>query len=217
MYDRENETLGPASYFATGANRWAVSNVGYFTGSNNPQYTSFSSSQFKNTLNSELFQTARLSASSLRYYGLGLETGKYTVSLEFAETAILDSTTRKSLGRRVFDIYIQVCVISRNCLIILCSEFMWLTFFLACIGKVDKYLVITWDAIKCIVIRIVHSEIKHHVISRNFCKLNPLVFIPTLSVFRAICFQRILIYEKRQVHLSKPFRRSSRFRFQRTT
>ncbi|CAL9016580.1 unnamed protein product [Prunus brigantina] len=107
VYENENQTLGPATYFVTSTNRWGVSNVGYFTSTNNPQYTSFSLSQFKNTLDSEIFQTARLSASSLRYYGLGLENGNYTVTLQFAETAILDSTTWKSLGRRVFDIYIQ--------------------------------------------------------------------------------------------------------------
>ncbi|XP_034213906.1 probable LRR receptor-like serine/threonine-protein kinase At1g56140 isoform X1 [Prunus dulcis] len=107
VYENENQTLGPATYFVTGTNKWGVSNVGYFTSTNNPQYTSFSLSQFKNTLDSEIFQTARLSASSLRYYGLGLENGNYTLTLQFAETAILDSTTWKSLGRRVFDIYIQ--------------------------------------------------------------------------------------------------------------
>ncbi|KAM5586738.1 putative LRR receptor-like serine/threonine-protein kinase [Rosa sericea] len=107
VYQTENETLGPATYFVNDESRWGVSNVGYFTGSNNPQYTIFSSSQFKNTLDSELFQTARLSASSLRYYGLGLENGNYTVNLQFAEQAILDSTTWKNLGRRVFNVYIQ--------------------------------------------------------------------------------------------------------------
>ncbi|TQE08759.1 hypothetical protein C1H46_005607 [Malus baccata] len=58
--------------------------------------------------------TARLYALSLRYYGLGLENGNYTVSLEFAETAILDSTTWKSLGRQVFDIYTQGNLFSRD-------------------------------------------------------------------------------------------------------
>ncbi|KAG2396642.1 LRR receptor-like serine/threonine-protein [Vigna angularis] len=59
-------------------------------------------------MNSELFQTARISPSSLRYYGLGLENGFYNITLQFAETAIQDSaTTWESLGRRVFDIYIQ--------------------------------------------------------------------------------------------------------------
>ncbi|GLT56317.1 hypothetical protein SLA2020_293650 [Shorea laevis] len=107
VFERENEILSPASYFVTDTNRWAVSNVGYFTGNNNPQYTKNSSSQFTNTLDSELFQTARISASSLRYYGLGLENGNYTVSLQFAEIQIDDSTTWQSLGRRIFDIYVQ--------------------------------------------------------------------------------------------------------------
>ncbi|KAG5001071.1 hypothetical protein JHK87_022143 [Glycine soja] len=108
VYEMDNQTLGPATYFVTDANRWAVSNVGLFTGSSNPVYKSFVSNQFTGTVNSELFQTARLSASSLRYYGLGLENGFYNITLQFAETAILDSTRSwESLGRRVFDIYIQ--------------------------------------------------------------------------------------------------------------
>ncbi|KAI3729334.1 hypothetical protein L6452_17990 [Arctium lappa] len=55
-----------------------------------------------------LFQTARLSAGSLRYYGLGLENGNYTVSLQFAELQIENGPTWRSLGRRVFDIYLQI-------------------------------------------------------------------------------------------------------------
>ncbi|KAK9178998.1 hypothetical protein WN943_028192 [Citrus x changshan-huyou] len=107
VYERDNATLGPATYYVTDSNKWGVSNVGLFTGSNNPQYKSSSLSQFTNTLDSELFQTARLSASSLRYYGLGLENGNYTVLLQFAEMAILDTNRWESLGRRVFDVYIQ--------------------------------------------------------------------------------------------------------------
>ncbi|CAI9772825.1 unnamed protein product [Fraxinus pennsylvanica] len=86
---------------------WAVSNVGLPSDSSNPKYKSSSSSQFTNTLDSELFQTARISAGSLRYYGLGLENGNYTVRLQFAEIEILGTRTWKSLGKRVFDVYIQ--------------------------------------------------------------------------------------------------------------
>ncbi|CAJ1978434.1 unnamed protein product [Sphenostylis stenocarpa] len=115
VYERENETLGPATYYVTDTSRWAVSNVGLFTGSSNPIYTRFVSNQFTNTMNTELFQTARLSPSSLRYYGLGLENGFYNITLQFAETAILDSTTTwKSLGRRVFDIYIQGTLVLKD-------------------------------------------------------------------------------------------------------
>ncbi|KAK2654325.1 hypothetical protein Ddye_014181 [Dipteronia dyeriana] len=107
VFERDSATLGPASYFVTDTRRWGMSSVGSFAGNNNPQYRSASSSQLTKTLESELFQTARISASSLRYYGLGLENGDYNVTLQFVETAILDTTSWESVGRRVFDIYIQ--------------------------------------------------------------------------------------------------------------
>ncbi|KAK9121961.1 hypothetical protein Syun_019578 [Stephania yunnanensis] len=44
---------------------------------------------------------------SLRYYGLGLENGNYTVNLQFAEADFPDTRTWQSRGRRVFDIYVQ--------------------------------------------------------------------------------------------------------------
>ncbi|KAF5955019.1 hypothetical protein HYC85_007875 [Camellia sinensis] len=42
IYERDNETLGPASYYVTSENRCAVSNVGLFIDSSQPQYRSFS-------------------------------------------------------------------------------------------------------------------------------------------------------------------------------
>jgi hypothetical protein len=114
VYERDNETLGPATYYVTDTSRWGVSNVGYFSGSSDPQYTSTLLSQFP-SIDSELFQTARLSASSLRYYGLGLQNGNYTVRLQFVETAFEATSTWQSLGRRVFDIYMQVWIILLNC------------------------------------------------------------------------------------------------------
>ncbi|XP_047335960.1 probable LRR receptor-like serine/threonine-protein kinase At1g56140 [Impatiens glandulifera] len=107
QFERENESLGPATYFTTGTSRWAVSNAGRFAENNNPLFTAGSTSQF-NSLDSELFQTARKSPGSLRYYGLGLENGNYTVSLQFAEIEISNEQSKwQSLGRRVFDVYIQ--------------------------------------------------------------------------------------------------------------
>lgn len=87
--------------------KWAVSNVGLFTSKSNVSYVANSLSQFV-SLDSELFQTARVSAGSLRYYGLGLQNGNYSVLLRFAEIEINNGRTWKSLGRRVFDILIQV-------------------------------------------------------------------------------------------------------------
>ncbi|KAL7234127.1 hypothetical protein ACSBR1_017676 [Camellia fascicularis] len=106
IYERDNETLGPATYYVTSTNRWAISNVGRFGEKNNAQYTSFSSFQFTNTLNSELFQTARIFAGSLRYYGLGLQNGNYTVSLQFVELTIENLQLGKVL-ESVFLTYIS--------------------------------------------------------------------------------------------------------------
>ncbi|XP_071699001.1 uncharacterized protein [Rutidosis leptorrhynchoides] len=104
VHEQDNEALGPSTYYLTSERRWGVSNVGQ---RDNPVYTASSSRQFTNTLDSELFQTARLSAGSLRYYGLGLENGNYTVNLQFAELQIQDGRTWRSTGRRIFDIYLQ--------------------------------------------------------------------------------------------------------------
>ncbi|KAG6767146.1 hypothetical protein POTOM_028325 [Populus tomentosa] len=107
LFERDNTSLAAASYYVSDASTFGVSNTGYFSGNSDPQYTTSSSSQFTNTLDSELFQTSRISASSLRYYGLGLQNGNYTIIMQFTESVILQGSTWKSLGRRVFDVYIQ--------------------------------------------------------------------------------------------------------------
>ncbi|KAJ4981341.1 hypothetical protein NE237_032178 [Protea cynaroides] len=107
IFETENEKLGAASYFVAETERWAVSNIGRFAENSNSEYTTFSSSQFTSTLDSELYQTARISPGSLRYFGLGLENGIYNVTLQFSESTFPNAHTWESLGRRVFDIYIQ--------------------------------------------------------------------------------------------------------------
>ncbi|XP_062195410.1 probable LRR receptor-like serine/threonine-protein kinase At1g56130 [Phragmites australis] len=107
FYDIDPTNIGAASYYVTGRTRWGVSNVGKFNEAPNGSYIIYSSNQFQNALDSELFQTARMSPSSLRYYGIGLENGNYTVELQFAEFAYPDTQTWQSTGRRVFDIYVQ--------------------------------------------------------------------------------------------------------------
>ncbi|XP_020403534.1 probable LRR receptor-like serine/threonine-protein kinase At1g56130 isoform X3 [Zea mays] len=107
MYQRDDANLGAASYYVTGAQTWGVSNVGKFTEAVYESYIISSSRQFYNTLDPELFQTARMSASSLRYYGIGLQNGNYTVALQFADFDFEDSQTWQSVGRRIFDIYLQ--------------------------------------------------------------------------------------------------------------
>ncbi|KAM3389037.1 hypothetical protein ACQJBY_011273 [Aegilops geniculata] len=107
MYQADNANLGAASYYVGGAPIWGVSSSGRFMDPPNGSYIIYSSRQFQNTLDSGLFQTARMSPSSLRYYGIGLENGNYTVTLQFAEFDSPDPQAWKSRARRVFDIYLQ--------------------------------------------------------------------------------------------------------------
>ncbi|KAK4600771.1 hypothetical protein RGQ29_010403 [Quercus rubra] len=107
-FDNDSESLGAASLYTNSNDQWAVSNTGNFISNpNGPQYIVTTETQITNTLDSELYKTARISPSSLRYYGLGLENGKYNVELHFAEITMDDSQSWKGLGRRLFDIYIQ--------------------------------------------------------------------------------------------------------------
>uniref|UniRef100_A0A1D1ZIT1 non-specific serine/threonine protein kinase n=1 Tax=Anthurium amnicola TaxID=1678845 RepID=A0A1D1ZIT1_9ARAE len=111
VYEIDDQNVTTASYYLTDTRKWGVSSIGRFMDSQSPSYTWSVSNQFPNTLDTELFQTARLSPSSLRYYGLGLENGNYTIKLQFAETAFPNSTTWQSVGRRIFNIYIQVSIL----------------------------------------------------------------------------------------------------------
>ncbi|XP_042020587.1 probable leucine-rich repeat receptor-like serine/threonine-protein kinase At3g14840 isoform X1 [Salvia splendens] len=63
---------------------------------------------------SKLYSTARLSPLSLTYYGFCLRNGNYTVKLHFAEIMFTDDKTYGSLGRRVFDIYIQGNLVEKD-------------------------------------------------------------------------------------------------------
>lgn len=56
----------------------------------------------------EIYQTARLSPSSLKFYGTCLRKGSYRVRLHFAEIMYSDTSNFTSLGRRIFDVAIQV-------------------------------------------------------------------------------------------------------------
>ncbi|KAF8035887.1 hypothetical protein BT93_C1798 [Corymbia citriodora subsp. variegata] len=108
-YDDDSEQLTASSVYMSSNRQWGVGDSGYFIfNPNGPQYTVTTESQITGTLESELYKTARVSSSSLRYFGLGLKNGKYSVELHFAEIKMEDdSQSWKGLGRRVFDVYIQ--------------------------------------------------------------------------------------------------------------
>uniref|UniRef100_A0A0E0AS28 non-specific serine/threonine protein kinase n=1 Tax=Oryza glumipatula TaxID=40148 RepID=A0A0E0AS28_9ORYZ len=106
-YEPDDANLQGASYYVPSSTRWGVSSTGMFMEAPNASYLIYTPYQFRNTLDSELFQTARMSPSSLRYYGIGLKNGIYDVKLQFAEIFFPDNQSWQSVGRRIFDIYIQ--------------------------------------------------------------------------------------------------------------
>ncbi|KAL7159058.1 hypothetical protein ABFS83_01G003700 [Erythranthe nasuta] len=109
-YDDDSEMMGAASLYTSTNNQWAVSSYGIFISNpSGPRYIAQTDSQITNTLDSELYKTARVSPNSLRYYGLGLENGVYRIELHFAEIQMNDDSTSswKGLARRLFDVYIQ--------------------------------------------------------------------------------------------------------------
>lgn len=55
-----------------------------------------------------LYRTARASPLSLTYYGQCLMNGNYTVKLHFSEIVFTKDRTFSSLGKRIFDVYLQV-------------------------------------------------------------------------------------------------------------
>ncbi|KAL5769278.1 hypothetical protein ACOSQ2_016061 [Xanthoceras sorbifolium] len=59
------------------------------------------------SLEAPLYEKARLCPQALTYYGFCLQNGNYTVKLHFAETVYAKDEDYSSLGKRVFDIYIQ--------------------------------------------------------------------------------------------------------------
>ncbi|KAL3345102.1 hypothetical protein AABB24_024182 [Solanum stoloniferum] len=106
-YEADENSAGAAK-FVYWKESWGSSNTGDFW------YVPITSNEYKATNvssikghNSELYTTARLSALSLTYYGRCLANGNYTVTLHFAEIVIRDNRSFQSLGKRMFDVYIQ--------------------------------------------------------------------------------------------------------------
>ncbi|XP_019450582.1 PREDICTED: probable leucine-rich repeat receptor-like serine/threonine-protein kinase At3g14840 [Lupinus angustifolius] len=105
-YDDDSSEMGPARFRQTGMN-WAVITAGHFFDSGRSDYYTWSNTTKLLMDNAELYMDARVSPNTLTYYGFCLGNGNYTVNLHFAEIMFTNDETYYSLGRRVFDIYIQ--------------------------------------------------------------------------------------------------------------
>ncbi|KVI10548.1 Concanavalin A-like lectin/glucanase, subgroup [Cynara cardunculus var. scolymus] len=112
VYEADVER-GGASHFSSTGSRWGFSNTGHFLGNGRDDYILPNPSRVLMN-NSGLYESARTSALSLTYYGFCMRNGSYNVSLHFAEILLTDDGTYSSLGRRVFDIYIQGKLVEKD-------------------------------------------------------------------------------------------------------
>ena len=96
--------------FYDSRNGWVSSNTGNFLDDDRSpkEVTLWTNTSELKIAEPRLYTHDRLSAISLTYYALCLGEGNYTVNLHFAEIMFSDNETYGSLGRRFFDIYVQV-------------------------------------------------------------------------------------------------------------
>ncbi|KAI4325166.1 hypothetical protein MLD38_030586 [Melastoma candidum] len=115
-YEADLEPKGSSTFYE--GNGWAFSSTGNFMDDNTTSdgYVKRNSSALKSTSHDDvvLYTTARASALSLTYYGLCLFNGSYTVTLHFAEIMFTNDNTFRSLGKRVFNVYIQDKLVLEN-------------------------------------------------------------------------------------------------------
>ncbi|WCJ27276.1 Leucine-rich repeat transmembrane protein kinase [Euphorbia peplus] len=103
-----DEEAGAAARYVPNKETWEISNTGHFWDKNRSSSDYFAQNSSTLTMNAPaLYTRARLSPLSLTYYIRCLGTGNYNVKLHFAEIIFGNGTTFSSLGRRIFDVYIQ--------------------------------------------------------------------------------------------------------------
>ena len=107
-YEEDIDLAGAAKYVHVREN-WGFSSTGNFWDVNTFANDYVANNVSILTMNkAELYTSARLSPLSFTYYARCLANGSYTVKLHFAEIIIKDNRSFYSLGRRIFDVYVQV-------------------------------------------------------------------------------------------------------------
>ena len=108
LYYSDNKT---SEFYVSEEGNWAYSTSGSFLSEN--ANSSDYIRQVKcgiSVSEAPLYEKARLSPASLKYYGLCLHEGKYNVTLHFAEILFGDEEDYSSSMKRIFDVYIQVYI-----------------------------------------------------------------------------------------------------------
>ncbi|XP_047310375.1 probable leucine-rich repeat receptor-like serine/threonine-protein kinase At3g14840 [Impatiens glandulifera] len=115
-YEGDEDPAGPARFYASKSN-WVFSNTGHFLyGEERPKdsYNGLINTTKLASDASPLNKDARLTPLSLTYYAYCLRNGNYTVKLHFAEIVFTNTQTYSSLGRRIFDVYIQGKLVEKD-------------------------------------------------------------------------------------------------------
>ncbi|PPS13852.1 hypothetical protein GOBAR_AA06738 [Gossypium barbadense] len=95
------------STFHRSTTHWAFSGTGFFLDDSITKGSLVRENKQVASSVGPLYINARLSYSSLTYYAFCLRNATYNVSLHFAEIDFTDGKNYRSLGRRIFDVYIQ--------------------------------------------------------------------------------------------------------------
>ncbi|KAH9797487.1 putative LRR receptor-like serine/threonine-protein kinase RFK1 [Citrus sinensis] len=104
---------GAATCHSQDDTNWGFSSSGDFTDDNDEENKRYIATSNSSDL-SELYINARIAPLSLTYFGYCLDNRNYMLSLHFAEIQFSNGITFHSLGRRLFDIYIQDKLVERN-------------------------------------------------------------------------------------------------------
>ncbi|KAI5661981.1 hypothetical protein M9H77_21304 [Catharanthus roseus] len=107
-YEADLEQRGASMYYS--GRNWAFSSTGNFMDNDidSDVYINTNTSALNAaTPDLALYRTARASPLSLTYYGQCLMNGNYTVKLHFSEIVFTKDRTFSSLGKRIFDVYLQ--------------------------------------------------------------------------------------------------------------
>ncbi|KAK4285842.1 hypothetical protein QN277_002482 [Acacia crassicarpa] len=106
IFEENSDGSGSARFDQSNTN-WIMSSTGYLLDKERIDYYTVRSSAALSMTDAELYMDARVSPLSLSYFAFCMGNGKYTVKLHFAEIMFTDDKTYSSLGRRVFDVFIQ--------------------------------------------------------------------------------------------------------------
>ncbi|XP_068640963.1 probable leucine-rich repeat receptor-like serine/threonine-protein kinase At3g14840 [Aristolochia californica] len=114
-YEADQGNGDASSFIQSRDGTWAVRTTGEFL--NDEESNNLYTDRNKSTLFMKdplLYMTARFSPLSLTYHGFCLAKGSYNVTLHFAEIVFTNDDTYRSLGKRIFDIYVQGKLVKKD-------------------------------------------------------------------------------------------------------